>query len=94
MVSGQKEQLMIYCLAVFKSRTHTVGFAKFMRAHGVDCSVVPTPTDARLGCGVSAKFPYAQLSFARQVVSALGFSSFSGIYSVKKDGLKQYITLL
>ena len=85
---------MIYCLAVFKSRTHTLAFVKFMRAKGVEARVVPTPTDARLGCGVSAKFPYLQLSFARQMVSTLGFSSFSGFYSVKKDGLKQYITLL
>ena len=85
---------MIFCLAVFRSRTHTVGFAKFMRMHGVDCVVVPTPSEARLGCGVSAKFPYSQLFLARQVVSSLGFSSFSGFYSVKKDGLKQYITQL
>ena len=85
---------MSFCIAVFKSRTHTVAFVKFMQSKGVECFSVPTPTEAHIGCGISAKLPCERLPFARQVVNALGFSSFSGFYSVKKDGIKQFITRL
>ena len=85
---------MLYCLAVFRSRTHVIGFIKYMRAQGVDCVAVNTPADANLGCGISARFPIAYTALAKQVVSALSLTSFRGLYSIKKDGIKQYITRL
>ncbi|MBQ7373192.1 MAG: DUF3343 domain-containing protein [Clostridia bacterium] len=85
---------MIFCLAVFNSRSHTVGFIDYMRSKGIDCKAVNTPIEAHIGCGISAKFPVGQLSFARHVVSALSLTSFRGFFSIRKDGVKRYITRL
>ena len=83
---------MGYCLAVFRSRTHAIGFIKYMRAQGIDCVAVATPNGIGVGCGISAKFPSCRTAFARQVVSALSLTSFRGIFFVKKEGVKQFIT--
>lgn len=85
---------MTYCLAVFRSRTHTIGFIKYLRAQGIECVAVNTPTELNIGCGISAKFPVSYTSFARQVVSALSLTSFRGFFSVRKEGVKQFITRL
>ena len=85
---------MIYCLAVFRSRTHTVGFIEFMRSQGLDARAVNTPEKAKIGCGISARFPIEYTSFARHVISALSLTSFRGFYSVKKDGVRNIVTHL
>lgn len=85
---------MIFCLAVFNSRTHTVGFIEYMRSKGIDCRAVNTPTEAHVGCGISARLPMEYLSIARHVISALSLTSFRGFFSIRKDGLKTYITRL
>ncbi len=85
---------MVYCIAVFRSRTHTAGFIKYMRAHGVDCVAINTPIEANAGCGISAKFPIGYTALAKQVVSALSLTSFRGFFSVRKEGVKQFITRL
>ena len=85
---------MFYCIAIFRSRTHTIGFVKYMRAQGVDCVAINTPTEVNLGCGISAKFPIGYTALAMQVVNALSLTSFRGFFSVRKEGVKQFITRL
>ena len=85
---------MGYCLAVFGSRTHVIGFIKYMRANGINCTAVSTPQGVGLGCGMSAKFSISQTAFARQVISALSLTSFRGFFSIRKEGGRQYITAL
>ena len=70
---------MIYCLAVFRSRTHAIGFIKYMRAQGISCVAVSTPQSIEASCGISAKFSVSHTAFARQVVSALSLTSFRGL---------------
>jgi hypothetical protein len=72
----------MYCLAVFRSRTHTIGFLKYMRAQGIDAKAVNTPTELNIGCGISARIPCEYLKFSKQVVTALDLTSFRGFYSV------------
>ena len=85
---------MIFCIAVFNSRTHTIGFIEYMRSHGIDCVAVNTPHEAGVGCGISARLPIERLSFAKHVVSALALTSFRGFFSIRKEGIKRYITRL
>ena len=85
---------MVYCLAVFGSRTHVIGFIKYMRAKGINCAAVSTPQGVGLGCGISAKFSVSYVSFAKQVISALSLTSFRGFFSIRKEGVKQFITML
>ncbi len=85
---------MIYCLVVFNSRTHTVGFIEYMRSKGIDCRAVNTPIEANIGCGISARMPIEYVAIARHVISALSLTSFRGFFSIRKDGVKRYITRL
>ncbi len=85
---------MFYCIAVFGSRTHAIGFIKYMRDRGITCIAVPTPQTIGAGCGISAKFSISQTAFAKQVISALALTSFRGFFSVRKEGAKQIITEL
>ena len=85
---------MVYCIAVFGSRTHAIGFIKYMRGNGIDCLAVSTPQGICMGCGISARFPIGQTALARQIISALSLTSFRGFFSVRKEGVSQFITKL
>lgn len=84
----------MYCIAVFRSRTHTIGFLRYMRAQGIDARAINTPAQANVGCGISARFPCEYTKFTVQVVSALGLESFRGIFCVTKDGIRQSVVKL
>lgn len=71
-------------LAVFRSRTQTNIFAEYMRAYGLRCSVIQTPPEAKVGCGVSAKFRAADLRRAEQIIRGRQLSSFSGFYEIMR----------
>ncbi|MBE5741835.1 MAG: DUF3343 domain-containing protein [Clostridiales bacterium] len=81
----------MYCIAVFRSRTHTIGFLRYLRSQGVEAKAVNTPAEAKVGCGISARFPCEYTKFSKQVISALGLTSFRGFYSVKKEGIRQTV---
>ncbi len=71
-------------LAVFRSRTQTQYFVQIMRSYGAQCTVVQTPAEARVGCGISAKFYMQDLSLARRILQAGGANGFNGFYEIKK----------
>ena len=43
-------------LAVFKSRSETLGFVSVLRSGGVPASAMATPKEAGVGCGLSVRF--------------------------------------
>jgi len=83
---------MTFCIAVFRSRTHTIGFIRYMRAQGIDVSAINTPTQIKMGCGISAKMPMGYVKFSEQVILALGYSSFKGFYLVEEYNNSKNIT--
>ncbi|MBQ7165094.1 MAG: DUF3343 domain-containing protein [Clostridia bacterium] len=69
-------------LAVFRSRTQTRIFAEAMRESGVRCQVVQTPAEARIGCGISAKFFARDKRRAEAIIRGYRLNSFNGFYEV------------
>ena len=65
-------------LAVFKSRSETLGFISKLRANGVPASAMATPKEAGVGCGLSARFEEVFLSRARMTLSKGNYRSFAG----------------
>ena len=55
---------------------------------GVVCSVVPTPKEAKLGCGVSAKFPLSSVNVAKAVISKYRLTAFYAFFMVTKNANK------
>ncbi|MBP5194070.1 MAG: DUF3343 domain-containing protein [Clostridia bacterium] len=75
---------MNYILAVFRSRTQTQNFAYVMRERGMDCSVVQTPPEANVGCGISARFFSRDLSRAERIIREYRLASFGGFYEMTR----------
>ena len=42
-------------LAVFRSRAHSLDYARRLTSYGVAASTMPTPKEARIGCGICVK---------------------------------------
>ena len=76
---------MRVCVAVFRSRTQVMAFVDYMQNVGVVSSVVPTPKEAKIGCGVSAKFPLKSLNVARAVITKYRLTAFYGFFMVTKN---------
>ena len=65
-------------LAVFKSRSETLGYISLLRTAGVPASAVATPKEAGVGCGISARFEEVFLPRARAVFTKGYYRSFAG----------------
>lgn len=65
-------------LAVFKSRSETLGYISALRASGVPAAAAATPQEAGVGCGISVRFDERFLPRARLVWSKRRYASFAG----------------
>ena len=73
-------------LAVFKSRSETLGFISLLRANGVPASAMATPKEAGVGCGLSARFEEVFFSRARNVLARKRYGSFAGFMKKSNFG--------
>ena len=71
---------MGYIIAVFRSRTETLNFASYLRSYNVKCIVINTPRSINASCGISVKFPSAELPIAKNIMARRSFSTFAGFY--------------
>ncbi len=75
---------MIKCIAVFRSKTDLFTFINTLKYNGASVETVATPKEARIGCGLSAKFDERFFPLALRIIKEGGFAGFYGIYKVKK----------
>ncbi len=80
------ENYMRVCIAVFRSRTQVMAFIEYMQKMGVNCTTVPTPKEAKIGCGISAKVPISMMNKAAEVISANRLTAFYGFFVITKNG--------
>ncbi|MDD2445601.1 MAG: DUF3343 domain-containing protein [Clostridia bacterium] len=73
---------MNYTLAVFRARTQTLLFVKLLNSYGIAVSVINTPRNLNISCGISAKFASIYLNIAEDIIRRRRFDSFAGFYSV------------
>lgn len=77
---------MEYYIAVFKSRTQTMKFYDRLMKKKIDVSVINTPRQASLGCGLSVKFLFKDLSIIKCILRTENYHSFGGVFSVSGQG--------
>lgn len=80
---------MTKCVAVFRSKTELFTFINYLKHQGVLVETVATPKEARIGCGISAKFDERFFRLAVEIIESYSFSSFFGIYKIKNDGVRR-----
>ena len=69
-------------LAVFRSRTETLKFASLLRSYRIPCSVINTPRNINVSCGISVKFYAQDRQNVNQILSRRRFDTFAGIYEL------------
>ncbi len=84
---------MGFIIAAFRSRTQTLEFYDTMQRNGVPCSIVNTPKEARVGCGISVRFTANFISKARYVLSKGKYTNFAGFFSVTKSNNKTVVRI-
>lgn len=77
---------MRFCLAVFRSRNETLYLANMLSMAGYRVSVINTPKDAGLTCGISVRFDERILNVVQGCIMSKPFRSFGGFYRVVSDG--------
>ena len=80
-----------YGVAAFRSRQQVLRFEAALRRRGIPASVISTPRDISMGCGLSVRFP---LSEAQAVRRALGTGNLIGLYRAEYDGRRLRVTPL
>lgn len=69
-------------LAVFRARTQTLVFANLLKSYGVPISVVNTPRNINVSCGISVKFAIQHKKIADDIINRRKFDSFAGFFLV------------
>ena len=67
-------------LAVFRSRSHSLDYLERLQSYGVQATTVPTPKEARIGCGLCVRFDARYFARAQAILKIGGYSSFKGFY--------------
>ena len=74
---------MTELIAVFRSRAQAVDCNARLRSLGVPSSVISTPKEAQIGCGLSVKIPANFEKRCKMIISRGGYSGFYGYFKVK-----------
>ena len=67
-------------LAVFRSRAHSLDYAEHLHKYGVEATTVPTPKEAKIGCGLCVRFDGRYFKRASALLRSKKYSSFKGFY--------------
>lgn len=70
-------------LAVFRSRAHSLDYVQRLSQYGVTATAVPTPKEARIGCGLCVRFDVRYFVRAKALLKTGGYSSFKGFYKTE-----------
>ena len=80
---------MTEILAAFRSRAQAIDALAKLKSASVVASLVNTPREANIGCGLSIKFFESFLPRARVILARGGYSSFWGyLAAYNSDGRK------
>lgn len=74
---------MTEILAVFKSRSQAIDCNARLKSYGVPVSLINTPSEANIGCGLSIRIPPASLERAKFIVKNGNYSAFYGFFRLQ-----------
>ena len=67
-------------LVVFRSKSETLKFASILASYGHKSTIVSTPRQISVSCGVSARIDGKALDAAKNIVLRRQFYTFAGIF--------------
>ena len=78
--------------AVFRSRAQCLDYAERLKIYGVYAETVPTPKEAKIGCGICVRFDSRSFARADSVLKRGKYSSFKGYYKTEYSGGRMSVT--
>lgn len=82
---------MDYIIIAFRSRSHTIKMASFLKSNNIGIEIINTPKEAGVGCGLSVKMRKEHFSIAKKAVQSIKLSSFAGFFLVKNIGGRRIV---
>lgn len=82
-----------YGIAAYRSRSQVLQMEALLRREGVACSVVSTPREVALGCGLSVRFDLADTDRVRRAAMRLPGAGLIGLYRVHATGPRRLSVL-
>lgn len=79
-------------IASFRSRQQVLKFESALKREGVRVSVITTPRDVSVGCGLSVRFELADAQRVAEVFNQLRPSNLIGFYRVEREEGRRTIT--
>ena len=73
-------------IASFRSRQQVLKFEGALRRAGVHTSIITTPRDVSMGCGLSIRFDLEDYERVLSVYAALRPSNLIGFYRITREG--------
>lgn len=74
---------MTEILAVFRSRSQAIDCMQRLKALKIPASLVSTPREANIGCGLSLRFPQSVVGRVKNVITGANYSAFYGYMTVQ-----------
>ena len=79
-------------IASFRSRQQVLKFESVLRRAGVRVSVITTPRDVAVGCGLSIRFELCDYERVAQVYDQLRLPNLIGFYRVEREDNQRTVT--
>ena len=73
-------------LAVFRSRAQSLDYAERLTRYGVDATTMPTPKEAKIGCGLCVRFQPRDYMRAKAILRLGKYTTFKGFYKMEYVG--------
>ena len=83
-----------YGVAAFRSRQQVLRLESALRAQGVPVSVISTPRNISMGCGLSLRFPLGSAQAVRRAIGRGGGTNLIGLYRADYDGSRLRVSPL
>ena len=79
-------------LAVFRARAQSLDYAERLQRYGVMATTMPTPKEAKIGCGLCVRFDGRYYPRANAILKTAKYSSFKGFYKMDFIGGRLSVT--
>ncbi|MBQ8446511.1 MAG: DUF3343 domain-containing protein [Clostridia bacterium] len=79
-------------LAVFRARAQSLDYAERLQKYGVLATTMPTPKEAKIGCGLCVRFDGRYYPRANAILKTAKYSSFKGFYKMDFIGGRLSVT--
>lgn len=73
---------MTFIIASFRSRTQAAKFENLLKRNKIPCTLINTPREISVGCGVSVKFPEGYMNSVKRLLQTIDPQSYAGLFRI------------